>query len=105
MPLDSETPKPATVQFGEVGDDNPLALLGAEAEDQAFFAQLAKAGRNSRLAGFWVAGAAIDWAQILDTLPEDQRGHRVHLPPTPLRQVRCWIAAATKALKRRAASP
>ena len=96
--INSETPKPATVQFGEVGDDNPLALLGAEAEDQAFFAQLAKAGRNSRLAGFWVAGAAIDWAQILDTLPEDQRGHRVHLPPTPLRQVRCWIAPQQKPL-------
>ncbi|MDD5274435.1 MAG: beta-ketoacyl synthase N-terminal-like domain-containing protein, partial [Methylovulum sp.] len=78
------------IPLATVSDNNPLAILGAEAEDQTFFTQLAKAGRFRRLAGFWVAGAKIDWAHILNSLPEGQRGHRVHLPPTPLRQIRCW---------------
>jgi len=83
--------RPTDVQLGEVGDANPLALLGAEAEDQAFFRQLANAGRFGRLAEFWAAGATIDWPLILASLPEQQRGRRVHLPPAPLRQVRCWL--------------
>ena len=91
--LEFGTPPPAGLQLGQSGEAGPLACLGEAAEDQAFFAQLAQAGRLDRLARFWTAGCAIDWGRILESLSPAQRGRRVHLPGVPWRQQRCWVEA------------